>query len=389
MTTNTINIIEYIDYLTKDALPAFSKDCVMAGPDNLVDRTHTATLLDDSLARGSEFRVPVKFKFKQVNTKVNNVDTVITPTEMTSIKLKIEHQKYLRIAITTKQMTFEDKSFFANMVVPAFEAFGEDTELYIFDFMFLGTHNYVDLQGAATTAKDYAKVKTAFEKMGSGTVGKRKVILGLQAEEDFITIPEVLKANEKGNADVANLGYVRSYMGMDFYKSQLLDTKAAEVAASVALTTFTGAKIAKTIKKDDKSLVVSLKEATNGQVIKKYTILKTASGSFTATEDVTVASTVAEVPVVRVGYDFTIEQAVTVVNGIGYNFGFLPSSIILLQVSPDVLPGATTALQSKDAKTGISITSHMEFSNGTLEGNLVWTYFIGGRIGASEGIFRF
>lgn len=389
MTTNTVNIIELIDYLTKEAIPQMSKDCVMAGPDNLVNRTYNGVLTDDTLNIGSEFRIPVKFKFPGVNTKLDNIDTLITPTANTSIKLKIEHQRYLRIAITSKQLTFEEKGFFANMIVPAFEAFGEDTESYIFDLMFLGTHNYVDLQGAPTTAKDYAKVKTAFEKMGTGTAGKRKIILGLQAEEDFITIPEVLKANEKGNADVANLGYVRSYMGMDFYKSQILDTVSSTVAASVAATTFTGAKIAKTVKKDDKSLVISLKEATNGQVIKKYTILKTASGSFTASEDVTVADTVADVPVVRIGYAFTVDQSVTLVNGIGYNFGFIPDSILFVHVAPEVLPGAVNSVVSTDAKTGVAVTSSLEFSNGSLESNLVFTYFIGGRVGASEFIFRF
>lgn len=389
MTTNTKNIIELIDYLTSEAIPSMSKECVMAGPDNLVDRTYNAVLLDDTMMKGSEFRVPVKFKFKQVDTKVDNVDTVITPTANTSIKVKIEHQKYLRVAITSKQLTFEDKSFFTNMAVPAFEAFGEDTESYIFDIMHLGTYNYVDLQGSPTTAKDYAKVKTAFEKMGMGTAGKRKVILGLQAEEDFITIPEVLKANEKGNADVANLGYVKSYMGMDFYKSQILDTKSAQVAASVALTTFSGGKISKAVNKDDKSLIISIKEATNGEVIKKYTILKTASGSFVAQSDVTVAATTVDVPVVRIGYDFKLDEAVSVVTGIGHNFGFIPSSILFLQVSPEVLPGAGQSVVSKDPKTGISVTSHLEFSNASLEGNIVWTYFIGGRVGASEFIFRF
>lgn len=361
---------------------------VMAGPDNLANRTHEADWSQwDDLQIGTSVRIPVPFYFDNLD-EFDNVQTVQSDRKDKTIELKIEKHFYKKIGITTEDVTFRAPQFMQNTVKSVMEVFGRGIEQFVFRKMYSGTYNYVALGGNPSSKADLAKINTAFIKM-LADAGERKVVLTTAANESIVSIEGFTKANERGTDITINTGLAGSYYGMDMYTSTLLDGIADEVKASVTATTFTDGTLKVSVKKDQDSKLVVLTGAVAGEIIKKYTIVKIGNGSIVAAADaVADSSGDIQVLVERVGYDLTVGAEATIPAGIGYNFAFTPDTFLLVQVSPEVALGAADTSYALEPQSGANIRVTVEWSNSNLATNAVFDTFVGGRVGQAERSYR-
>lgn len=382
-----MNLIEVTDLLNAEALPYKTKNCVMLGANNFVSRKFEGVLLDEKLNIGARMRIPLPVKMTgATKKKLPGVNTVGTSVVTTSIELEITEHDYIRLDATEDDLTLKERNFFQRYMVPSMIDIGDSQEFWMLRKMYTGCYNYIENNGLVASVRDVAKINTAF--LERNIIQDKNVIMTTAAYEDLTCIPEVIKANERGNSEAADTGAVSSYRGIRWFSSNHLNVVAAEVKASVEATTFTTGKIKSNVAKDSKSYVIEINNATNGEVIKKYTILKTDQGSFVATEDATVAATEVSVKVERVGYSFVAGSDVTVVENVGYNFAFTSQAVIFAEAAPAVSAGAVVSVVTVDDRTGAKIRATYGYSVDSMDTSLTLDDYYGGRVALHDEIIR-
>lgn len=383
------NEFQVSNIIATEGLKFLSHKNVMAGPDNLANRTHEADWSKyDDLNIGTSVRLPIPFYFESLD-EFDGVQTVTSDRKDKTMELKIEKHFYKKIAITTEDVTFRAPTFMQQTVKPIMEVFGRGIEQFIFRKMYTGTYKYVALNGNPSSKADLAKINTAFIKM-LADAGERKVILTTAANESIVSIDGFTKANERNTDYTINTGYAGSYYGFDMYVSTILDSVADEVKASVSATTFDVGTLKTAITKDQDSKVVVLTGATAGEVVKKYTIIKLGdNASIVASADaVADGSGDIQVLVERVGYTVAAGVAASVPAGVGYNFGITPNTFLLVQVAPSTAMGSSDSTYITEEQSGAALRVTVEWSNDNLATNAVFDMFIGGRVGQSEQSVR-
>lgn len=383
------NEFQVSNVIATEGLPFLSHKNVMAGPDNLCNRTHEGDWSKwEDLDIGTEIRIPVPFYFDSLDEFDGVNNTVVSDVKNKAIVLKIEKHFYKRIEISSEDIKFRAKNFFNKEVRSVMEVFAKGIEKFIFRKMFTGTYNYIKLAGNPTSKSDIAKINTAFIKMSATNAGEKKLILTTDAHESITSIDSFTNASERNSDYTINTGYAGTYFGIDIYVSTILDEVVEEVKASLADNTFSGGTLKTSLVKDQDNKVVVIEGVTASEVIKKYTLLKVGTVSYVVSEDATESAGEIQVLVERVGHSATAGATVEIETGVGYNFAITPNTFLLVQSAPAVAMGAADSSVVVDPATKAIIRVTTDFSIENLKTTAVFDTYVAGRVGLSEQSVR-
>lgn len=383
------NEFQVSNVIATEGLPFLSHKNVMAGPDNLCNRTHEGDWSKwEDLDIGTEIRIPVPFYFDSLDEFDGVNNTVVSDVKNKAIVLKIEKHFYKRIEISSEDIKFRAKNFINKEVRAVMEVFAKGIEKFIFRKMFTGTYNYIKLSGNPSSKSDIAKINTAFIKMSATNAGEKKLILTTEAHESITSIDSFTNASERNSDYTINTGYAGTYLGIDIYVSTILDEVVEEVKASLTGNTFTGGTLKTALVKDQDNKVVVIEGVTASEVIKKYTLLKVGTVSYVVSEDATESAGEIQVLVERVGHSATAGATVEIETGVGYNFAITPNTFLLVQAAPAVAMGAADSSVVVDPATKAIIRVTTDFSIENLKTTAVFDTYVAGRVGLSEQSVR-